>query len=173
MSTTTASGAIDAPVPTTLKSVASARLAFMDNLRYLMVVLVIVYHAVAAYALNAPHWVIHDTSMLAADIVRELFDVFMMPIILVHFFIVVALQMALTGWVGGLASIKVAIVFLAGPLTVEEIKAEAEKSPFASSVPPGPGGRQMRHRRQAACLPGDLAELIQAGSEAVEIHGSR
>jgi glucan biosynthesis protein C len=81
MSTTTAAGAIDAPVPTTLKSVASARLAFMDNLRYLMVVLVIVYHAVAAYAINAPHWVIHDTSMLAADIVRELFDVFMMPIL--------------------------------------------------------------------------------------------
>jgi hypothetical protein len=67
----------------------------------------------------------------------------------------------------------IGIILLGGPLTVEEIKAEAEKSPFASSVPPDPGRRQMRHRRRADRLPGDLAELIQAGSEAVEIHGSR
>jgi glucan biosynthesis protein C len=81
MSTTTVAGAVDASVPTTLKSVASARLAFMDNLRYLMVVLVIVYHAVAAYAVVAPHWTVHDTTMFTADIIRELFDVFMMPIL--------------------------------------------------------------------------------------------
>jgi glucan biosynthesis protein C len=81
MSTTTVTGAMDVSRPTTLKSVASARVIFMDNLRYLMVVLVIVYHAVAAYAIVAPHWTVHDTSMFAADIVRELFDVFMMPIL--------------------------------------------------------------------------------------------
>ena len=81
MSTTAVTGAMDASMPTTLKSVASARVTFMDNLRYLMVVLVIVYHAVAAYAIVAPHWTVHDTTMFAADIVRELFDVFMMPIL--------------------------------------------------------------------------------------------
>ena len=81
MTTTTVAGAIDTPMRATLKSVASARVTFMDNLRYLMVVLVIVYHAVAAYAIVAPHWTIHDTNMFAADIIRELFDVFMMPIL--------------------------------------------------------------------------------------------
>ena len=67
----------------------------------------------------------------------------------------------------------IGIILLGGLLMVDEIKAEAEKNPFASSVPPDPGRRQMRHRRRADRLPGDLAELIQAGSEAVEIHGSR
>jgi glucan biosynthesis protein C len=81
MSTTTVTGAMDASMPATLKSVASARVTFMDNLRYLMVVLVIAYHAVAAYAIVAPHWTVHDNTMFAADIIRELFDVFMMPIL--------------------------------------------------------------------------------------------
>jgi glucan biosynthesis protein C len=81
MSTTTVTGTMDTSMPTTLNSVASARVTFMDNLRYLMVVLVILYHAVAAYAIVAPHWTVHDTTMFAADIIRELFDVFMMPIL--------------------------------------------------------------------------------------------
>ena len=53
----------------------------MDNVRYLMVVLVVVYHSVAAYAIVAPHWMVHDTSTFAADIIRELLDVFMMPLL--------------------------------------------------------------------------------------------
>jgi hypothetical protein len=57
------------------------RLAFLDNLRYLMVVLVVVYHSFGAYATVAPHWVVHDTSSSAADVIRELFDVFMMPLL--------------------------------------------------------------------------------------------
>jgi peptidoglycan/LPS O-acetylase OafA/YrhL len=61
--------------------IASARVAFLDNLRYLMVVLVVVYHSVAAYAIVAPHWIVHDTNTFAADIIRELFDVFMMPVL--------------------------------------------------------------------------------------------
>lgn len=62
-------------------SVPTTRVLFLDNLRYLMVVLVILYHAVAAYSLVVPHWVIHDSNTLAADLIRELFDVFMMPIL--------------------------------------------------------------------------------------------
>jgi glucan biosynthesis protein C len=62
------------PIPLT-------RLAFLDNLRYLMVVLVVVYHSFGAYATVAPHWVVHDTSSSAADVIRELFDVFMMPVL--------------------------------------------------------------------------------------------
>jgi len=57
------------------------RVAFLDHLRYLMVVLVLFYHAVAAYASVAPHWVVHDTVSVAANITRELLDVFMMPVL--------------------------------------------------------------------------------------------
>jgi glucan biosynthesis protein C len=59
----------------------TTRIAFMDHIRYLMVLLVVVYHSVAAYATVAPHWEVHDTQFLAADIVRELLDVFMMPVL--------------------------------------------------------------------------------------------
>ena len=54
---------------------------FLDNIRTLMVVLVVVHHSVAAYAIIAPHWTVHDTNTLAADIIRELLDVFMMPVL--------------------------------------------------------------------------------------------
>ena len=57
------------------------RFPFLDNLRYLMILLVLVYHSVAAYATVAPHWLIHDSTSFGADIVRELFDVFMMPLL--------------------------------------------------------------------------------------------
>lgn len=76
-----AASATHVSMPAGSTSLASARVAFMDNLRYLMVVLVIVYHAVAAYALVAPHWAVHDTQAFAADIIRELLDVFMMPVL--------------------------------------------------------------------------------------------
>jgi fucose 4-O-acetylase-like acetyltransferase len=46
-----------------------------------MVVLVVVYHSCGAYATVAPHWVVHDTSSSMADVIRELFDVFMMPVL--------------------------------------------------------------------------------------------
>ena len=57
------------------------RVAFLDHIRYLMVLLVVVYHSVAAYATVAPHFPYHDTSFFAADIIRELLDVFMMPML--------------------------------------------------------------------------------------------
>ena len=57
------------------------RIAFLDNLRYLMILLVLVYHSVAAYASVVPWWAVHDTSFFAADITRELLDVFMMPVL--------------------------------------------------------------------------------------------
>jgi glucan biosynthesis protein C len=81
MKGTRAAGTIDASMHTASTSIASARVAFMDNIRYLMVVLVVVYHSVAAYAIVAPHWMVHDTNTFAADIIRELFDVFMMPVL--------------------------------------------------------------------------------------------
>ena len=53
----------------------------LDNLRYLMVVSVLIYHSIGAYATIAPHWIVHDTGSLMADMIRELFDVFMMPVL--------------------------------------------------------------------------------------------
>jgi len=61
--------------------IALVRVAFLDHIRYLMVLLVVIYHSVAAYSTVAPHWAYHDTSFLAADIIRELLDVFMMPVL--------------------------------------------------------------------------------------------
>lgn len=60
---------------------AFTRVAFLDNIRYLMVVFVVIYHSIAAYATVASHWPVHDTSSIMADIVRELLDVFMMPVL--------------------------------------------------------------------------------------------
>jgi glucan biosynthesis protein C len=57
------------------------RVEFLDNLRYLMIVLVVVYHSVAAYANVVPWWAVHDAGFFAADVVRELLDVFMMPVL--------------------------------------------------------------------------------------------
>jgi peptidoglycan/LPS O-acetylase OafA/YrhL len=59
----------------------STRIAFLDHIRTLMVLLVVVYHAVAAYSTVAPHWLIHDTSSVVSDIAREWFDVFLMPVL--------------------------------------------------------------------------------------------
>jgi len=81
MKGTRAAGATDAPVHAASTSIASGRVAFMDNIRYLMVVLVVVYHSVAAYAIVAPHWTVHDTNSFAADVIRELLDVFIMPVL--------------------------------------------------------------------------------------------
>ena len=60
---------------------ASTRIAFLDHIRTLMVLLVVVYHSVAAYSTVAPHWWTHDTTSLVSDIIREWFDVFTMPVL--------------------------------------------------------------------------------------------
>ena len=75
--------AIPAPTTTVVAKPAGAlaRIAFLDHLRYLMVLLVLVYHAVAAYSAITPHWTVHETPFLAADLIRALFDVFMMPVL--------------------------------------------------------------------------------------------
>ncbi len=56
------------------------RLLFFDMVRNLAMGSVILYHAVAAYSTITPHWSVHDGSSMTADRIRELFDVFMMPV---------------------------------------------------------------------------------------------
>ncbi len=81
MKTTAAAGTIEIPLRATSIPKALARIAFMDNLRYLMVLLVLFYHSVAAYAVLATYWAVRDSTSFTIDIVRQLFDVFMMPIL--------------------------------------------------------------------------------------------
>ena len=64
-----------------MKTLKAERITYLDNLRSLMIVFVVLFHAAAAYAAVAPHWAVHDTNTFAADIIRELFDVFMMPVL--------------------------------------------------------------------------------------------
>jgi glucan biosynthesis protein C len=52
---------------------------FFDSVRNLAMLSVVLYHAVAAYSTVTPHWSVHDGSSAIADMVREFFDVFMMP----------------------------------------------------------------------------------------------
>jgi peptidoglycan/LPS O-acetylase OafA/YrhL len=52
---------------------------FFDAVRNLAMLSVVFYHAVAAYSTVTPHWSVHDGSSATADMVREFFDVFMMP----------------------------------------------------------------------------------------------
>ena len=70
-------------LPTEKKRMALSlnRVPFLDNFCYLMILLVLVYHACGANASVAPHRVVHDTTSLIAGIIRELFDVFIMPLL--------------------------------------------------------------------------------------------
>jgi hypothetical protein len=56
------------------------RLLFFDMVRNLAMLSVVLYHAAGAYSTVASYWPVHDGSSIIADGIRELFDVFMMPI---------------------------------------------------------------------------------------------
>jgi len=56
------------------------RLLFFDLMRNLAMLLVVLYHAVAAYSTFTPHWTVHDGSSAAADMIRHLLNVFIMPV---------------------------------------------------------------------------------------------
>ena len=58
------------------------RLAFFDNLRYLMVLLVLIFHSGASYGSIAAFWPYHDPNPTEfVDIIMMLLDVFMMSIL--------------------------------------------------------------------------------------------
>jgi peptidoglycan/LPS O-acetylase OafA/YrhL len=58
---------------------ADQHVLFFDTVRSLAMLSVVFYHAVAAYSTVTPHWSVHDGSSAIADMVREFFDVYMMP----------------------------------------------------------------------------------------------
>ncbi len=53
---------------------------FFDMVRNLAMLSVVLYHTAGAYSTVAPYWPVHDGSSVIADGIRELFDVFMMPV---------------------------------------------------------------------------------------------
>jgi len=62
------------------KSTSSQKMYFFDALRVIAMLCVIIYHAVASYSTVVPYWNLHDPATdVSADIIRILFDVFMMP----------------------------------------------------------------------------------------------
>jgi hypothetical protein len=61
-------------------SSSTSRLLFFDMVRNLAMLSVVLYHAVAAYSTITPHWSVHDGRSMTADMIRYLFDVFMMPV---------------------------------------------------------------------------------------------
>jgi glucan biosynthesis protein C len=64
------------------KSATANRILFFDNLRYLMVLLVLIFHSSASYSEMVAFWPLHEmnTSHLL-DIIVILLDVFMMIIL--------------------------------------------------------------------------------------------
>jgi glucans biosynthesis protein C len=59
---------------------APARMTGMDFVRISALFGVILYHACGAYATNTPYWGVHDGSSAVATGIRELVDVFIMPL---------------------------------------------------------------------------------------------
>jgi hypothetical protein len=62
------------------RDVTANHLQCFDMVRNLAMLSVVLFHAVAAYSTVTPHWSVHDGGSMVADVVREVFDVFMMPI---------------------------------------------------------------------------------------------
>lgn len=62
--------------------VSSNRIVFLDNLRYLMVLLVLVFHSAASYSSMVAFWPFHEAKTTEfLDILMILFDTFMMPVL--------------------------------------------------------------------------------------------
>jgi glucan biosynthesis protein C len=59
---------------------APARMVGLDFVRISALFGVILYHAAAAYSTNTPYWSVHDGSSIIATGIRELVDVFIMPL---------------------------------------------------------------------------------------------
>jgi glucan biosynthesis protein C len=61
-------------------STTTNRLLFFDIVRNLAMLSVVLFHAAGAYSTVTPYWPVHDGSSVIADGIRELFEVFMMPV---------------------------------------------------------------------------------------------
>ncbi|SLM28871.1 putative Acyltransferase family protein [Desulfamplus magnetovallimortis] len=65
----------------TVQTDSKNRVVFLDNLRYLMVLMVVVLHAAVSYSQAAPWWCVKDATSVFFDILMIILDVFLMPIL--------------------------------------------------------------------------------------------
>ena len=64
-----------------LKKNDTSRIIFLDNLRYLLVLLVVVLHAACSYSKLTHWWCVSDSSSPFFDDLLMVLDVFLMPIL--------------------------------------------------------------------------------------------
>lgn len=69
----------EVPIMTQIKD--TDRILFLDNLRYLMVLLVVVLHAAVSYTKFVPWWCVKDSNSVFFDILLLILDVFLMPVL--------------------------------------------------------------------------------------------
>ena len=62
------------------QKIGSSRMFSMDFVRVLALLGVILYHSAGAYSLYTPYWSVHDGTSIVATSLRELVDVFIMPL---------------------------------------------------------------------------------------------
>ena len=62
-------------------TVTTERIVFFDNIRYLIVLLVVIFHAGCAYSHFSTWWTVNDANSLFFDYLLGVLDVFMMPIL--------------------------------------------------------------------------------------------
>ena len=55
------------------------RIGFFDNIRYLMVLLVVVLHSACAYSNNTQWWTVNDANSILFDYLLGVLGVFLMP----------------------------------------------------------------------------------------------
>jgi fucose 4-O-acetylase-like acetyltransferase len=55
------------------------RILFFDNIRYLMVLLVVVLHSACGYSNYTTFWAVNDTNSIFFDYLLGILDVFLMP----------------------------------------------------------------------------------------------
>jgi peptidoglycan/LPS O-acetylase OafA/YrhL len=58
-----------------------SRIVFLDNIRYLMVLLVVILHAGCAYSKFIPWWAVNDINADMIDYLLAILDVFLMPVL--------------------------------------------------------------------------------------------
>lgn len=86
--------------PVAAQTTAGARLVFLDNLRTLMVLLVVVLHVACAYSSYSTWWYVDDTNAAPFDFLLLIIDNFSMPVLffLAGYFALPSLVRKRSGW---------------------------------------------------------------------------
>lgn len=113
------------------------RMYFLDLVRILAMFSVILYHAVAAYSTMTPWWTVHDNSIAFADFIRQVFDVYMMPVFffLAGYFTLSSLKRRGTGSFLGDKLYRLGIPWLLIMMTLIPLSIYSLKYPEGGTIP--------------------------------------